>query len=162
MGGSGSLIVGLGARRGTSAGELTGAIVVALAEAGLPLREVAVLATLDRRAEEEAVRSVAAAHGWQLVSFEAAALADRAVPTGSEIVAAAVGTGSVAEAAALAGAEALAGVALTGAEFTGAALAGDAADATLVVRKRVFDGVTVAVARAVVAADAHPRPALGT
>jgi cobalt-precorrin 5A hydrolase len=68
-----ALVVGLGARAGTAPVDLTGAIVTALAAAGLPLSDVEVLATLDRRAAEDGVRAVAAAHGWELA--EAAALA---------------------------------------------------------------------------------------
>jgi cobalt-precorrin 5A hydrolase len=118
-------VVGLGARSGTAAPALAAAIDAALAEAGRSPREVGVLATLDRRAAEEGVRAVAADHGWELVAFSTAELGAQPVPNESETVAAAVGTPSVAEAAALAAA---------------------GAGARLIVPKRVFPGVTVAVA----------------
>ncbi|MFI5891321.1 cobalamin biosynthesis protein [Actinoplanes sp. NPDC051513] len=117
------VVVGLGARPGRAAAELTRAIGAALAEAGLTAADVRVLATLDRRAAEDGVRAVAAAHGWELSGFRAEELGAHDVPSRSERVAAAVGTPSVAEAAALA--------------------AGD----ELILRKRVFPGITVAIAR---------------
>jgi cobalt-precorrin 5A hydrolase len=121
---TGRLVVGLGARPGKSAAELTAAIEAALAEAGVPAAEVVVLATIDRRAGEDGVRAVAAGRGWELVSLTAEELGAHDVPNRSGTVAAAVGTPSVAEAAALA--------------------AGGPASA-LVLPKRVFDGITVAV-----------------
>jgi cobalt-precorrin 5A hydrolase len=123
---TGRLVVGLGARPGRTVDELTGAIEAALAEAGTTVADVRVLATLDRRAAEDGVRAVAAAYGWELAAFPAAVLAAQDVPRKSARTAAAVGTPSVAEAAALAAA---------------------GPDATLSLRKRVFPGVTVAVAR---------------
>ena len=119
--------VGLGARPGTPAVDLAAAVGAALADAGVVAVDVQVLATIDRRAAEPGVRAVAAGHGWALVAFPAADLAARAVPHGSEQVAAAVGTPSVAEAAALAAA---------------------GPHAVLILPKRVFRGSTVAIARA--------------
>jgi cobalt-precorrin 5A hydrolase len=107
------LILGVGARRGAGAADLRAA-------------DIAVLATVDRRAGEPAVRDLAAGRGWRLVALPAAELAGQPVPHPSPAVAAAVGTPSVAEAAALR-----------------AAGPGGA----LVVAKRVFPGVTVAIAR---------------
>jgi len=122
---TGGLVLGLGARSGTAAPVLAAAIRAVLADAGLPPGEVGVLATLDRRAAEEGVRAVAAEFGWRLVSLAAAELAAQPVPNSSETVAAAVGAPSVAEAAALAAA---------------------GAGAVLIAPKRVFPGITVAVA----------------
>ncbi|MCU7726600.1 cobalamin biosynthesis protein [Actinoplanes sp. KI2] len=117
-------MVGLGARPDRSAAELTAAVEAALAEAGIPAAEVVALATVDRRAGEEGVRAVAAGRGWRLMSFAPEELRAHDVPNRSETVAAAVGTPGVAEAAALAAAG------------TGG---------TLILPKRVFGGVTVAV-----------------
>jgi cobalt-precorrin 5A hydrolase len=117
------VVVGLGARPGRSAAELTGAITAALAEAGLRAADVRVLATIDRRAAEDGVRAVATAHGWRLAGFTAVELGAHDVPNKSERIAAAVGTPSVAEAAAL------------------------AAGGELILPKRAFPGVTVAIAR---------------
>ncbi|MEU4244206.1 cobalamin biosynthesis protein [Actinoplanes sp. NPDC026619] len=120
-----SLVVGLGARAGKPMPELADAVGRALAEAGADWGDVRVLATLDRRAAEDGVRELAATHGWELVSFVAAELGAHDVPHKSERIAAAVGTPSVAEAAAL-------------------AAAGPGAE--LVLPKRVYSGVVVAVA----------------
>ncbi|WP_213008290.1 cobalamin biosynthesis protein [Paractinoplanes toevensis] len=125
MTGSRGLVVGLGARAGRSAEVLVAAVLSALSEVGAGPGDVRVLATLDRRSAEDGVRAVAVAYGWELVSFAAAQLAAQAVPNASERVAAAVGTPGVAEAAALAAA---------------------GSGAVLVLPKRVFAGVVVAVA----------------
>jgi cobalt-precorrin 5A hydrolase len=124
VGGRG-LVVGLGARAGTPVGRLRAAVQVALGGAGLTTTDVAVLATVDRRAAEDGVRALALDLDWRLVPVPAAALAGQAVPTPSARVALALGTGSVAEAAALMAA---------------------GPQATLVLPKRIVDGVTVAVA----------------
>ncbi|MBB4744542.1 cobalt-precorrin 5A hydrolase [Actinoplanes octamycinicus] len=121
------LAVGVGARAGTSAGDLATAVQGALAEAGVEVLDGTVLATLDRRAAEPGVQELARERGWRLVAFTAAELAAQPVPGApSDVVAAAVGTPSVAEAAALLAA---------------------GAGGELVLPKRVYGGVTVAIAR---------------
>ncbi|KUL23095.1 cobalamin biosynthesis protein [Actinoplanes awajinensis] len=144
------IAVGLGARAGTGTAALAAAVRAALVAADVDRAEVTVLATLDRRAAEPAVLALAAESGWRLVAYTAAQLAaftaaqlavvpapgeNAAPPPGenaapapgaSAIVAAAVGTPSVAEAAALLAA---------------------GPGASLVLRKRIFDVVTVAIAR---------------
>jgi cobalt-precorrin 5A hydrolase len=122
-----SLVLGLGARPGWPAGQLRTAVLAVLGEAGYTCADVAVLATVERRAAEDGVRNLAVDLGWRLVGVPAAELAAQAVPHPSARVALAVGTGSVAEAAAL-------------------IVAGPGA--TLVIGKQVRDGVTVAVAAA--------------
>lgn len=119
----GAFVVGIGARPGRSATDLTAAIGAALAEAGLTTADIKVLATIDRRAREEDVRAVAVEQGWELVGYRAEELGAHDVPNKSGTVAAAVGTPSVAEAAALAAAR------------------------VLILPKRIFDGITVAIAR---------------
>ena len=84
------------------------------------------MATIDRRAD--VVRTVAARRGWRLVLFTATELAGREVPHPSAETADRVGTPSVAEAAAL-------------------LAAGPAAE--IIVPKRVYPCVTVAVSRGV-------------
>ena len=116
------VVAGVGARPGRTVAELTGAIAAALAEAGLSRADVRVLATIDRRAAEDGFRALAAAHGWRLIGYPAAELGAHDVPSKSVRIAAAVGTPSVAEAAAVAG------------------------GGRLVLPKRVFPGVTVAIA----------------
>jgi cobalamin biosynthesis protein CbiG len=115
----------LGARTGVPEAELDQAINRALAAAGRCPAEVAVLATLDRRAAESPVQTLAARHGWTLLSYPAADLTAVEVPRPSELVRAKAGTPSVAEAAALRGA---------------------GPGGTLVAEKRVFPRVTVAIA----------------
>jgi cobalt-precorrin 5A hydrolase len=119
------LVVGVGARRGVSAEVLTAAVVETLSEAGRSADQVTALATLDRRAAEDGIQAVAADHGWRLVAFGAAELANQQVPHPSAAVEAAVGTPSVAEAAAL-------------------LAAGPGSE--LLLPKRVFPAVTIALA----------------
>jgi cobalt-precorrin 5A hydrolase len=118
--------VGLGARRGVSAPDLRAAVDAALTRTGLTTGQVTVLATIDRRAAEEGVRSLARDLGWRLVALPAADLAGQAVPRPSARVERLAGTAGVAEAAAL-------------------LAAGPGAE--LVLGKQVFTAVTLAVAR---------------
>ena len=120
------MVLGLGARSGVREKELAEAINAALAAAGLYPDRIAVLATLDRRAAEAGVIAVAGRFGWELVAFPAAELAAVAVPNPSPVVAAAVRTAGVAEAAALLAA---------------------GPEARLVLTKRTYPRVTIAVAR---------------
>jgi cobalt-precorrin 5A hydrolase len=108
-----------------------------LAEAGLAAADVTILATVDRRAGEHAVRELALDRGWLLAALPVAELARQQVPHPSVTVAAAVGTPSVAEAAALRAA---------------------GAGSELIVPKRGFPRVTVAVARGVPTATTCGRP----
>jgi cobalt-precorrin 5A hydrolase/precorrin-3B C17-methyltransferase len=92
-----SLVVGVGASTGAPAAEVADLLGAALAGAGLAQESVTEMATIDRRAGDEAVVAL----GLPVRAFPAAALAAVDVPSPSEVVRAAVGTGSVAEAAAL-------------------------------------------------------------
>jgi cobalt-precorrin 5A hydrolase len=123
---AGELVIGIGARRGAGGDDLRAAVEQVLADAAILKTAVGVLATVDRRAGDPGVRNLAFDCGWRLVSLAAAELARQEVPHPSRTVAAAVGTPSVAEAAALCAA---------------------GAGSVLVVTKRVFPAVTVAVAR---------------
>ncbi|GIE31562.1 hypothetical protein Ait01nite_046070 [Actinoplanes italicus] len=116
------IALGLGARSGVA---LTGPVLAALASAGLGAGDVDVLATLDRRAAEERVRALAAAHGWRLAGYPADVLAAQPVPNPGRVAEVAVGAPSVAEAAALLAA---------------------GPGAVLLLPKTARDGVTVAVA----------------
>lgn len=95
------IVVGVGARSGVPAAEIAEAVDAALASVGRDPGQVAALATLDRRAGEAGVRSMAASTGWRLLGFPAEALARVPAPSPSPAVRAATGTPSVAEAAAL-------------------------------------------------------------
>jgi cobalt-precorrin 5A hydrolase len=119
-------VVGMGARRGTPAADLKMAVDTVLAEGGLTDADVQILATIEQRAAEHAVREMAREKGWELVALNAAELESQDVPNPSDAVRAAVGTASVAEAAALRAA---------------------GSGSRLIVPKRILGSVTVAVAQ---------------
>jgi cobalt-precorrin 5A hydrolase/precorrin-3B C17-methyltransferase len=96
-----SLVLGIGASRGVSGGEIADLVARVLAYAGLAAESVCAVATADVKADEAGLLAYAAGRGLPLVTFPAAALAQVTVPNPSEVVRAAVGTPSVAEAAAL-------------------------------------------------------------
>jgi cobalamin biosynthesis protein CbiG len=91
--------VGIGAVAGVTAAEVLAAIDAVLPPGAAGVR----LATLDTRAAEPGIALAAAVRGWELTSYAAAQLAEVAVPSPSDRVAALIGTPSVAEAAALRG-----------------------------------------------------------
>ena len=117
-----SLVAGVGASTGAPAAAAEPLLASALAGAGLARASVGEVATIDRRAADDAVVAL----GLPVRAFSADALAPVDVPTPSEVVRAAVGTASVAEAAAL-------------------LAAGPGAE--LVVTKQVAAQATVAIAR---------------
>ncbi|MFJ4894433.1 precorrin-3B C(17)-methyltransferase [Streptomyces sp. NPDC088788] len=98
-----SLVVGVGASRGAPVEEILGLVGEALADAGLCIRSVAELATVDAKSQEPGILGAAARLGVPVVTHTAAELAAVTVPNPSEAPLAAVGTPSVAEAAALVG-----------------------------------------------------------
>jgi cobalt-precorrin 5A hydrolase / precorrin-3B C17-methyltransferase len=118
-----SLVLGVGASRNAPAEEVHDLVAQVLTDAGLAEQCVAVVATVDLKADEPALLLVAERFGVPLRTFVAAELAGQPVPNPSEVVAGEVGTPSVAEAAVL------------------------AAGATLVVEKTKSAHATVAVGR---------------
>jgi len=96
-----SLVVGVGASRGADPQALRRLVTDALAGAGVAVRSVGAVVTLDRKAAEPAIVALGERLGVPVRTFPAAALASVAVPNPSDVVAGAVGTPSVAEAAAL-------------------------------------------------------------
>ncbi|AJE40075.1 precorrin-3B C(17)-methyltransferase [Streptomyces nodosus] len=96
-----SLVVGVGASRGAPTEEILGLVEGALADAGLSVRSLAELATVDAKAGEPGIVEAAERLGVPLVTYSAEELAGIEVPNPSEAPLAAVGTPSVAEAAAL-------------------------------------------------------------
>lgn len=100
--GTAPLVVGVGASRGVSVEEVLGLVVTTLREAGLAVRRVRALATVDAKADEPGLVETARRLGVPLVCHPAERLAGIAVPNPSAAPAAALGTPSVAEAAALA------------------------------------------------------------
>ena len=89
--------VGIGLRPGTPIGEVR-TIVDSVVQ---PEWTVTVVATLDRRAGETAVRELAEHFGVEVRPFTAESLTSVPTATRSAVTAAAVGTSSVAEASAL-------------------------------------------------------------
>jgi cobalt-precorrin 5A hydrolase/precorrin-3B C17-methyltransferase len=98
-----SLVVGVGASKGAPVEEVLELVQDALREAGLSVRSLAELATVDAKAEEPGIVTAAERLGVPLVTHSAEELAAMEVPNPSAAPLAAVGTPSVAEAAALAG-----------------------------------------------------------
>ncbi|MDX3231677.1 cobalamin biosynthesis protein [Streptomyces sp. ME19-01-6] len=95
------LVVGVGAGRGVSVGEVTALIRRTLEGAGLSVCQVVELATVEAKAAEPGLVAAAARLGVPLRGHGAAALASVAVPNPSGAALTAVGTPGVAEAAAL-------------------------------------------------------------
>ncbi|MGA5501318.1 precorrin-3B C(17)-methyltransferase [Streptomyces umbrinus] len=96
-----SLVVGVGASKGAPVDEVLGLIEDALRDAGLSVKSVAELATVDAKAEEPGIVEAAERLGVPVVTYGAEELAAVDVPNPSDAPLAAVGTPSVAEAAAL-------------------------------------------------------------
>jgi len=129
------LAVGVGCERGTDPAELIDLVQATLAEAGLAAGAVALVASLDLKADEPAVHAAAAALNAPARFFDAARLEQEAprLANPSEVVFQEVGCHGVAE---------------------GAALAAAGPDARLVVPKRRSKRATCAVALAPAPIDA--------
>ncbi len=121
---AGSVAVGVGCRRGASASSIEAAVRHAVAQAGVRMEQIAVIASCDVKFDEEGLLAFAEKIKAGLRFCSAEELADVAVPTPSERVRLKVGTPSVSEAAAI--------LASGGGQ--------------LAVKKTIHDGVTVAVA----------------
>ncbi|NBM16348.1 precorrin-3B C(17)-methyltransferase [Streptomyces sp. GC420] len=98
-----SLVVGVGASKGAPVDEVLGLVEETLASAGLSVRSVAEVATVEAKAGEPGIVGAARALGVPLRVYGAGELAGIEVPNPSRAPLDAVGTPSVAEAAALAG-----------------------------------------------------------
>jgi len=98
-----SLVVGVGASKGAPVDEVVGLIEGAVRDAGLSLKSLAELATVDAKSDEPGIVEAAQRLGVPLVTYSAEELAAVEVPNPSQAPLAAVGTPSVAEAAALVG-----------------------------------------------------------
>ena len=95
------LALGLGCDRGTPAATIVQAITEALAQAGATLADIHAVASIDLKADEIGLATVAAAHGWTICFYPACVLAEVEVPNPSATVRKYTGTPSVSEAAAL-------------------------------------------------------------
>ena len=93
--------LGLGCDRGTPVATLMQAVHQALHEAGATLEQVAAVASIDLKADEQGLLQLAKLYGWSIQFYPAAALAQVDVPNPSEVVRKYTGTPSVSEAAAL-------------------------------------------------------------
>ncbi|MCX5556673.1 precorrin-3B C(17)-methyltransferase [Streptomyces sp. NBC_00038] len=98
-----SLVIGIGASKGAPVDEVLGLVQDALRDAGLSVKSVAELATVDAKAGEPGIVGAAERLGVPVVTYGAEELAGVEVPNPSDAPLAAVGTPSVAEAAALVG-----------------------------------------------------------
>ncbi|MGW1799371.1 precorrin-3B C(17)-methyltransferase [Streptomyces sp. NPDC001984] len=98
-----SLVVGVGSSKGAPVDEVLGLVEDALRDAGLSVRSVAELATVDAKSAEPGIVGAAERLGVPLVTYSAEELTGVEVPNPSAAPLAAVGTPSVAEAAALVG-----------------------------------------------------------
>lgn len=95
------LWVGIGCRRGSSKELLQWAVVQALATHSLSREAIAGFATLDRKAQEAGLVTLAADWHLPIIAIAPEILSQITVPHPSVVVAQAVGTSSVAEAAAI-------------------------------------------------------------
>ncbi len=93
--------MGLGCDRGTPTATLHQAIAQALDKAGLHWQQVAVVASIDLKADEVCMQEIARQQHWHIRFFPAPQLASVDVPNPSETVRKYTGTPSVSEAAAL-------------------------------------------------------------
>jgi cobalt-precorrin 5A hydrolase len=104
-----SIAVGLGCDRGTPLTTLQLALDEALAVAGARLGDVAAVASIDLKADEQGLLALAAQHGWIVTFYTPEQLAAVPVPNPSETVRKYTGSPSVSEAAALLSASMVAG-----------------------------------------------------
>ena len=68
--GEAMIVAGIGCRKGASAEEIGAALDTALERAGRPLARIELLATAERKREEEGIAAAAAARGLRLVFVE--------------------------------------------------------------------------------------------
>ncbi|MGY3683564.1 hypothetical protein ACVWXU_007187 [Streptomyces sp. TE33382] len=94
---AGTLVVGVGARRGAPLDEVLGLIEKTLLTAGLRTADIVELATVEAKAAEPGIVGAAARLGVPVRTHTAEALAGVLVPNPSGAPGAAVGTPSVAE-----------------------------------------------------------------
>src|SRR5205085_141081 len=97
-----SLVLGLGCDRGTPVDLVERGVHALLLRAGLSPRSVKAIATIDKKADEEALLALSARHGWPMITYGAAELdAVPGIENPSETVLRHVGTRGVSEPAAL-------------------------------------------------------------
>ena len=97
-----SLVIGVGCSRGARSEEILALVRFSLEEAGLSVKSVATLASVETKSDEAGLLEAAETLGLPARFHPAARLATAEVPNPSEVVERAVGTPSVAEAAVMA------------------------------------------------------------
>jgi len=95
------IALGIGCDRGTPVATLAQALDETLACVGASRADVAMVASIDLKADEPGLLALAATQGWQIRFEPAARLAEVPVPNPSDMVRRHTGTPSVSEAAAL-------------------------------------------------------------
>ena len=128
------IIAGVGASFGVSRDEVRALLTLALDQAGIPLKYLSALVTVDSKAREDGLVALAAELDIPLLAHQAEKLAEVHVPHPSAQVRDAVGTASVAEASAMLGAP----------EWSARRLG---ASVELIVGKTASPRATVAIAR---------------
>ena len=100
------IVAGVGCRKGASAQDIAAVLDAALSEAGIPVADLTLIATAERKRDEPGIAEAALARGVRVEVIPQAQLeeADIRASTSSQRARAASGVGSVAEAAALAAA----------------------------------------------------------
>jgi cobalt-precorrin 5A hydrolase len=97
-----SLVLGLGCDRGTPPELVERGVHTLLLQHGLSPRSIKAIATIDKKADEEAFLTLSIRHGWPMVTYPAETLdAAPGIETPSEMVRKHVGTRGVCEPAAL-------------------------------------------------------------
>ena len=97
-----SLVLGIGCERGISLAALEDGLNRFLSEHRFARDSIGTVASVDLKADEEAIGAIAQQHGWPTVFYSATELASVAgIPNPSPVVARCVGTPGVAEPAAL-------------------------------------------------------------
>jgi cobalamin biosynthesis protein CbiG len=96
-----NIALGIGCDRGTPVATLAQALDETLACVGASRADVAMVASIDLKADEPGLLALAATQGWQIRFEPAARLAEVPVPNPSETVRRHTGMPSVSEAAAL-------------------------------------------------------------
>jgi cobalt-precorrin 5A hydrolase/precorrin-3B C17-methyltransferase len=141
------LVIGVGCNRGTLADEILNAIDTTLDAAGLARDSVLRIATISDKADEAGLLEACTRRGWPLQVFTREEIATHPdLPNPSPWAQRVLGVPGVAEPAALLGAAAGNGASFSGNDSAeGSTTHGD----QLLVEKRKFANVTVAVARAV-------------
>ena len=95
------LVIGIGCDRGTPLNTLEHVLIQALAEVNANFEDIISFATIDKKADEEAINTLVKNLDKPIIYYPASELAQVEVPNPSEVVMKYVGTPAVSEAAAI-------------------------------------------------------------